>query len=109
MFHFVTEDIAATLERAKLSANGRDVRLGGGVSTVRQYLKAGLIDEMHIAISPVILGSGERLFEDIDLKRLGYMLVEHAHTEKAMHVIISREERRAPVKRGPPMTLIKNR
>lgn len=90
VFHFITEGIHVALERAKKSANGKDVRLGGGVSTIQQYLKARLIDEMHIVISPVILGSGERLFENIDLNSLGYKCINHTTTEKAMHIIIAK-------------------
>ena len=89
-FHFVTEGIEAALEQAKRSANGKDVRLGGGVNTIRQFLTANLIDEMHIAVSPIILGSGERLFENIDLIRLGYKCIEKTLTEKAMHVILAK-------------------
>ena len=71
-FHFVTDGIHAALERAMRAANGRDVRLGGGVGTIRDYLQAGLIDEMHLAVSPVFLGSGENLFAGLDLPKLGY-------------------------------------
>ena len=71
-FHFVTDGIFSALERAKDAANGLDVRLGGGVATIKQYLRAGLIDEMHIAIAPILLGSGENLFSDIDVRSLGY-------------------------------------
>ncbi len=88
IFHFVTEGIEAALERAKRSANSKDILVGGGVSTIQQYLTARLIDEMHIVISPVILGSGERLFDHIDLINLGYKCVESTLTEKAMHIIL---------------------
>jgi dihydrofolate reductase len=88
IFHFVTDGIETALERAKKSANGEDVLVGGGVSTIRQYLTARLIDEMHIAISPIILGSGEGLFDQVDLIELGYKCVENTQTEKAMHVIL---------------------
>jgi len=88
IFHFVTDGIETALERAKKSANGKDVLVGGGVSTIQQYLKAKLIDEMHIAISPIILGSGERLFDQIDLIKLGYKCIENTQTEKAMHIIL---------------------
>ena len=90
IFHFVTEGINAALELAKQSADGKDVLVGGGVSTIQQYLKAKLIDEMHIAISPVILGSGERLFDQIDLVKLGYKCIENTQTEKAMHIILAK-------------------
>jgi dihydrofolate reductase len=86
--HFVTDGITSALERAVDAANGMDVRLGGGVSTIRQYLSARLIDEMHIAVSPILLGSGENLFTGIDLPSLGYQCVEHVATANATHVII---------------------
>jgi dihydrofolate reductase len=87
-FHFVTDGIHSALERATDAANGLDVRIGGGVSTIRQYLRAGLIDEMHVAISPVLLGSGERLFADIDMPSLGFRCVEHVGTQRATHVVL---------------------
>jgi len=89
-FHFVTDGIHAALERATEAANGKDIRVGGGVATIRQYLRAGLIDEMHLAISPVLLGSGEHLFEGIDLLQLGYQCSEHVSTPNATHVVLSR-------------------
>ena len=89
-FHFITDGIEAALRQAKQAANGRDVRLGGGVATIRQYLQAGLIDEMHIAISPVLLGEGENLFAGIDAKKLGYRCTEQVATMKATHMMISR-------------------
>jgi len=89
-FHFVTDGIQAALNRAAEAADGRDVRIGGGAATIRQYLRAGLIDELHVAISPVLLGSGERLFTDIDLVELGYRCTEHVATPKATHLILSR-------------------
>ena len=89
-FYFVTDGINAALERAFNSANGKDVRLGGGVNTIRQYLQAQLIDELHLAVSPVILGRGENLFSGLDLKSLGYECVENIPTEKAMHLIIKK-------------------
>ena len=89
VFHFVTDGIHAALERARDAAGGRDVRLGGGVSTIRQYVRAGLIDELHLAISPVLLGTGEHLLSGIDLRALGYECVEHiAGTRTAAHVIL---------------------
>ena len=90
-FHFVTDGIHAALERARAAANGKDVRLGGGVATIREYLRAGLIDEMHLAISPVLLGSGESLLSGIDLVSLGFRCSEHANTPLASHVILQRE------------------
>ncbi len=90
-FHFVTEGIHEALDRAQKAADGKDVRIGGGPDTIRQYLRAGLIDELHIAISPVILGSGERLFEEINLKEIGYDCVEFVGTEKATHVVLQKQ------------------
>jgi dihydrofolate reductase len=89
-FHFVTDGIHAALERAVAAANGRDVRLGGGVATIRQYLCAGLIDEMHLAMSPILLGSGECLFEGIDAPKLGYQCTKHVPTPNAMHFVITK-------------------
>jgi dihydrofolate reductase len=88
-FHFVTDGIEAALARAKDAAQGKDVRLGGGVATVRQYLAAGLIDELHLAISPVLLGRGEHLFAGIDTVRLGFKCTEHA-TDHATHVVLAK-------------------
>jgi dihydrofolate reductase len=89
-FEFITDDIHAALHRATTAAKGKDVRLGGGVATIRQYLRAGLIDEIHLAISPVLVGSGEHLFAGIDLLQLGYRCTEHVSTPKATHVVLSR-------------------
>jgi dihydrofolate reductase len=90
IFHFVTEGIRIALQRAIEAANGRDIRLGGGVATIRQYLQAGLVDEMHVAMSPVILGSGESLFAGFDLPAMGYQCSEHITTAHAMHVVFTR-------------------
>jgi dihydrofolate reductase len=89
-FVFVTEGIEAALDEARRAANGRDVKIGGGVETVRQYLRAGLVDELHFAFSPVLLGQGEAMFAGIDLPALGYRVAEHQATEHAMHVVLSR-------------------
>ena len=89
-FHFVTDGIHAALERAVAAANGQDVRLGGGVATIRQYLRAGLIDEMHLAMSPILLGSGECLLEGIDAPKLGYQCTEHVPTPNAMHFVMTK-------------------
>jgi dihydrofolate reductase len=89
-FYFVTDGIASALERAKDAAKGKDVRIGGGAATIRQYLRAGLIDEMHIAMSPVVLGTGEPLFSGIDLLALGYRCAEHASSAHATHVVLSK-------------------
>jgi len=90
MFHFVTEGIHAALGRAKEAARGKDVRLGGGVATIRQYLAAGLIDEIHLAISPVLLGRGEHLLTGIDTVSLGYRCTERVSTDDATHVVLAR-------------------
>jgi dihydrofolate reductase len=87
-FHFVTDGLHAALERAADAAKGQDIRLGGGVATIRQYLRAGLIDEMHLAISPVLLGSGEHLFSGLDAPALGYRCAEHVATPNATHVVL---------------------
>jgi dihydrofolate reductase len=89
-FYFVTGGIHAALEQATAAANGRDIRIGGGTATIRQYLQAGLIDEMHLAIAPVLLGSGEPLFQGIDLVALGYQVSEHAASPRAAHVVITK-------------------
>jgi dihydrofolate reductase len=89
-FHFVTDGIHAALKRASEAANGRDIRLGGGVATIRQYLGAGLIDEMHLAISPVLLGSGEHLLAGLDLPKLGYQRTEHVPTASATHLVLAK-------------------
>lgn len=89
-FHFVTDGIRAALERAKEAAGGKDVRLGGGVATIRQYLQAGLIDELHLAVSPALLGSGEHLWAGIDLPKLGYRCTEQVASALATHVVIAK-------------------
>jgi dihydrofolate reductase len=89
-FHFVSDSIHAVHERAMAAANGKDVRLGGGVATLRQYLRAGLVDEMHLAMSPVLLGAGEHVFEGLDLPGLGYVCTDHVSTPNATHVVIGR-------------------
>jgi dihydrofolate reductase len=89
-FHFITEGIHAALERATEAAEGQDVRLGGGVATIRQYLRAGLVDEMHVAISPILLGCGEHLFAGIDARELGYQCTEHAPAPNATHVVLTK-------------------
>jgi dihydrofolate reductase len=91
-FHFATDGIHAALERAKAAAGGQDVRVGGGVATIRQYLRERLIDEMHFAIAPTFLGSGESLFEGLDLPSLGYRTAQHVPTERATHMVLKREQ-----------------
>lgn len=92
-FYFVTGGIEEAMERAKAAAGEADIKIGGGVSTVRQYLRAGLIDEMHLAISPVILGRGEAMFQGIDLASLGFFVESSVTTEKAMHVMLRKAPR----------------
>jgi dihydrofolate reductase len=89
-FHFITDGIEAALAAAKAAAGDLDVKIGGGVSTVRQYLLAGAIDELHLALSPVVLGSGESLFADIDLPSLGYRVARAVPTELATHLVLTR-------------------
>jgi len=89
-FHFVTDGIHAALKRAREAAGGLDVRLGGGPATIRQYLQAGLVDQLHIAVSPVVLGNGENLFAGIDLLRLGYKCTEHVTSPAALHVVLTK-------------------
>lgn len=90
-FHFVTGGIREALDRAREAAAGKDVRIGGGAQTIQQYLREALIDELHIAIAPVLLGRGERLFEGVDLRALGYVCVETRASEKATHVVLRRQ------------------
>jgi dihydrofolate reductase len=89
-FYFVTDGIESALRQAKAAAGDKDVKIGGGVSTVRQYLQAGLIDEMHFVFSPVMLGQGEAMFAGIDLPALGFKVTETAATQLATHVLLSR-------------------
>lgn len=89
-FYFVTEGIEAALEQAKAAAGNADVKIGGGVSTVRQYLKAGLIDELHFAVSPVILGKGEAMFSGINLVELGFSVMQRTMTEYALHIVLAK-------------------
>jgi dihydrofolate reductase len=90
IFHFVTDGIHAALDRAREAAGDKDIRVGGGASTIRQYLEEGLIDEMHLAVSPVMLGSGEPLLVGIDLLKLGYRRSAHAVTPNAMHIVLTK-------------------
>lgn len=89
-FHFVTEGADAALERARDAAAGKDVRIGGGVETVRHYLEAGVVDEMHLAIAPILLGSGEHLLNGIDLPAMGFRVTEYVQAEKATHVVLTK-------------------
>ena len=90
VFHFVTGGSREAFDRAMAAADGKDVQIGGGVSTIRQYLEAGLIDELHVAISPRLLGSGEHLLYGLDLPTLGYECTTHVPTAAATHVILTR-------------------
>jgi len=90
VFHFVTEGIHAALERAQAAAGHQDIRLLGGAATIRQYLQAGLVDEMHLAVSPLLLGSGEHLLAGLDLPALGYQRTQSVPSAKAVHYVIGR-------------------
>lgn len=89
-FHFVSGGIEEALHKARAAAGTKDVKIGGGVETVRQYVKAGLIDEIHLAMAPIALGRGEALFSGLDLHALGYRTVEHVPTERATHIVLAR-------------------
>jgi dihydrofolate reductase len=90
-FHFVTEGVHKALELAREAASGQDVRLGGGVATIREYLQAGLIDELHLAVAPVLLGSGENLLGGIDMVKLGFECVDSVASQNATHVVLRRK------------------
>jgi dihydrofolate reductase len=90
-FFFVTDGIRAALDRARAAANGKDIRVGGGADTIRQYLDAGLMDEMHLAMSPVLLGKGESLYAGLDLPALGYEVAESRAGERATHIVVRRK------------------
>ena len=90
-FHFVTDGIETALERAKDAAKDRDVRIGGGVATVKQYLRARLIDELHLVVRPILMGAGENLFDGVNMAELGYRCTEHVSSELALHVKLRRE------------------
>ncbi|PWT98204.1 MAG: deaminase [Bacteroidetes bacterium] len=92
-FYFITDGIESALKKARDAANGKDIRIGGGVSTIRQYLQAGHIDELHLAYSPVFLGQGENLFTGIDLDKLGFNKIERVEGEKATHILLSMEKK----------------
>jgi dihydrofolate reductase len=90
-FHFLTDGIESALRQAQAASDGKDIRIGGGVSTIRQYLRAGLIDEMHLAMSPVFLGSGETLFAGLDMPALGYECADRVSTPHATHLIVTKQ------------------
>lgn len=89
-FHFVTGGIEEALEKARAAAGDKDIKIGGGVQTVRQYIQAGHVDEIHLAMAPVAIGRGEPLFSDIDLRALGYKTVEHVPTARATHIVLAK-------------------
>jgi dihydrofolate reductase len=89
-FYFISDGIESALKQARAAARDLDVKIGGGVSTVRQYLIGGHVDEMHLVVSPVVLGAGENLFEGIDLRAMGYQVREHVATEAATHIVLAR-------------------
>lgn len=100
VFHFVTDGIESAMKQAEAAAGKRDVRLGGGVATIRQCLQAGLVDELHLAVSPVLLGSGEHLMYGLDLSALGYECTERVAGERAMHVFIRKRPRSGERRQG---------
>ncbi|MDR0215191.1 MAG: dihydrofolate reductase family protein [Comamonas sp.] len=91
-FHFVTDGAMSALAQAKAAAGGRDIRIGGGVATVRQFLQAGLVDELHLAVCPVLLGEGENLWQGLDMRALGYEVAEVIQGERATHVMVRRSK-----------------
>jgi len=91
-FHFVTGSIESALRQARDVAHGKDIRIGGGVSTVRQYLSAGLVDEMHLVMTPVLLGTGENLFAGLDLPALGYACADRVSTPHATHLVVTKQK-----------------
>ena len=91
-FYFITDGIESALEKAKAAAGDKDIRIGGGPSTIRQYLAAGLIDEMHLVLRPILLGRGEPLFEGLDLRALGYKVTNSVQGERGLHVMINKQK-----------------
>jgi dihydrofolate reductase len=89
-FHFVSDGIEAALRQARAAAGPKDVKIGGGVETVKQYVQAGCVDEIHLALSPTVLGQGEPLFSGLDLRALGYRTVEHVPTDRATHIVLAK-------------------
>jgi dihydrofolate reductase len=90
-FHFVTDGIQSALHQAVKAAQGKDIRVGGGVATVQQFLRARLIDDVHLAVAPILLGSGEQLFANLNWVELGYQVAERVATPNATHVILKRK------------------
>ncbi len=89
-FHFVTDGIESALHQARAAAGAKDVKIGGGVETVKQYVQAGSVDEIHLALAPVALGQGEALFSGLDLRSLGYRTIEHVPTDRATHIVLAK-------------------
>lgn len=89
-FHFVTDGIESALQKAREAAGAKDIKIGGGVQTVRQYIQAGHVDEIHLAVAPIVLGQGESLFSGLDLRALGYRTVEHVATDRATHIVLAK-------------------
>jgi dihydrofolate reductase len=89
-FHFITDGIDEALRQARAAAGDKDIKIGGGVETVRQYIQAGHVDEIHLAVAPVVLGQGEALFQGLDLRALGYRTIEHVPTERATHIVLAK-------------------
>ena len=89
-FHFVNAGVKSALEEAKKAANGKDIRIGGGISTIRQFLQAGHVDEIHLALSPLFIGAGEHLFSGIDMLRLGFNKIQRTEGEQTTHIIIKK-------------------
>jgi len=89
-FHFVTNGIESALQKAREAAGAKDIKIGGGVQTVRQYIQAGHVDEIHLAVAPIALGQGESLFSGLDLRALGYRTVEHVATDRATHIVLAK-------------------
>src|SRR5471030_148669 len=90
VFHFVSDGIESALKKARAAAGAKDIKIGGGVETVRQYVQAGHVDEIHLAVAPVAIGQGEPLFSGLDLRALGYRTVEHVATERATHIVLAK-------------------
>ena len=91
-FHFITDGIHSALEKAKAAAGDLDIRIGGGVSTIRQYLSERLIDELHLVVRPIFMGSGEKLFDGLDLRELGYKIDKWVPGERAVHLLVSKQD-----------------
>ena len=90
VFHFISDGIESALQKARAAAGAKDIKIGGGVETVRQYVQAGHVDEIHLAVAPVAIGQGEPLFSGLDLRALGYRTVEHVPTERATHIVLAK-------------------